>query len=112
MNAINKPDPKKVPAGCSYSRAEKRPVFNHAGDHGGAPPKAIAGYPLICTFNVQRPVGMSINGGLRSGDTVYAERLPSRPYQKGVAAAEIAAEIASGWRRNVTRRPDSRSQKP
>ena len=55
---------------------------------------------------------MSINGGLRSGDTVYAERLPSRPYQKGVAAAEIAAEIASGWRRNVTRRPDSRSQKP
>ena len=111
IDVINKPDTTKVPAGCSYNRAEKRPVFNHAGDDGGPVPKAIPGYPLVCTFSVQRPVGMTTNGGLRNDGMVYAERLPSRPYQKGAAAAEIAAEIAAGWRRNVTR-AESRSRKP
>ena len=113
MNAVNKPDTTKIPAGCSYSRAEKRPVFNHAGDKGITPsvPRAIPGYPLVCTFSVQRPVGTTTNGGLRNGGDAYAQRLPARPYQKGAAAAEIAAEIAAGWRRNVTR-PDSRARKP
>jgi len=110
IDVANHPDTTQLPAGCSYNRAEKRPVFNHAGDDKGGPvPKAIPGYPLVCTFSVQRPVGMSTDGG--NDGMVYAQRLPSRPYQKGAAAAEIAAEIASGWRRNVTR-ADSPSRKP
>ena len=107
--AISKPDTTKFPAGCSYSRAEKRPVYNYAGEKGGTPPppKAIPGYPLVCTFTVQHPVGQSHMPYAGR----FAERLPRRPFQKGEAAAEIAAEIASGWRRrsNATQ-PDPRSR--
>ena len=97
LHAINRVDTSEIPAGCSYDRRLKRPVFNHAGkkDRKGVSfkAKAVPGYPLVCTYTVDRPVGM-----IRD-DMNMTRKLPSRPFQKGAAAAEIAAEIGQ-WRRN------------
>ena len=97
LQALNKPNISEVPSGCSYSREGKHPVYNHAGrgtELADRPHQAIPGFPLACTFTVKHPIGV-----YRANASVSRTVVQSRPYQKAAATAEIAAEIAAGWRR-------------
>ena len=87
LRVFNKSNTSMVPVGCSYSVADKRPVFNHA--EGPATP--VPGYPWICTYTVRRPLATAGGAGT-------AGRGPTSSGQREAGAAEVAADVTQ-WRR-------------
>merc|ERR1712216_261090 len=104
LRGVNTHNTTLVPAGCSYSVADKRPIFNHAGTVGPGSSQirsrqvrhgeAVPGYPWVCTYTVQRPLGIA-----RAGENMSLPTFRGHRGQKDAAEAEIAAEITQ-WRRD------------